>query len=110
MGLHSLQAEIDKIDTDEEGGDEGDGADEAGSDDGDAEDTADASSSATSPPSKIKGIWWLERGDCYQAKRKIGYEDDKPSYEWKRFKPDSEKVEHLIKAHDEARDWVRAGI
>ena len=62
------------------------------------------------PPEKTKGIWWLQRGGCYQAKRKIAYEDGEPCYEWKRFKPESESIEHLCAAHEDARQWAAGGI
>ena len=106
--MHAFQDELDKVDSAEEDGD-GDEAAEGDSDDGGDGDTADTSSSATSPP-KIKGIWWLQRGECYQAKRKISYENGEPCYEWKRFKPESESIEHLCAAHEDARQWAADGI
>ena len=93
----------------EEGSDDGDAA-EGDSDDGGEGDTADTSSSAASPPETAKGIWWVQRGGCYQAKRKIAYEDGEPCYEWKRFKPESESIEHLCAAHEDARQWAAGGI
>ena len=78
-----------------------------------AEDTAEASSSigsTTSPPEKIKGVWWLERGGCYQAKRKVELADGEHGWQWKRFRPDSSSVTDLCAAHEEARQWAADGV
>ena len=107
--LRDSQDAIDEGAAAEEGSDDGDAA-EGDSDDGGEGDTADTSSSAASPPEKTKGIWWLQRGECYQAKRKISYENGEPCYEWKRFKPESESIEHLCAAHEDARQWAADGI
>ena len=107
--LRDSQGAIDEGAAAEEGSDDGDAA-EGDSDDGGEGDTADTSSSAASPPEKTKGIWWLQRGECYQAKRKISYENGEPCYEWKRFKPESESIEHLCAAHEDARQWAADGI
>ena len=107
--MRGSQDEIGKGAAAEEGSGD-DNAAEGDSDDGGEGDTADTSSSATSPPEKIKGIWWLQRGECYQAKRKISCEDGEPCYEWKRFKPESASIEHLCAAHEDARQWAAGGM
>ena len=109
FGLHGFQDELDKGGAAEEGSD---GDDDADGDDAeeDAEDTAEASSSTASPPGKIKGVWWLERGGCYQAKRKITLDGGDPIYQWKRFKPESHSVTDLCAAHEDARQWAAGGI
>ena len=89
---------------DKGGDDDADGSDaDADGSDADAEDTSD------SPP-KVKGIWWLERGGCYQAKRKITLDGGDPIYQWKRFKSESHSVTDLCAAHEDARQWAAGGI
>ena len=98
--MHGFQDEIGKGDVPEEGSGGSDDADGS-----DAEDTAEVSSS-TSTPNMIKGVWWLERGGCYQAKRRIELDDGEHGYQWKRFKPESHSVTDLCRAHEDARQWA----